>query len=64
MNRILIVDDDIELTGMLSEYLTTEGFDTDISLDGGEGAEQAIHGGYSLTVLDVMLPDVNGFEVL
>jgi two-component system response regulator CpxR len=64
MNKILIVDDDIELTGMLSEYLITEGFETDISLDGSEGAEQAIHGGYSLTVLDVLLPDVNGFEVL
>jgi two-component system response regulator CpxR len=64
MNKILIVDDDIELTGMLSEYLITEGFETDISLAGSEGAEQAIHGGYSLTVLDVLLPDVNGFEVL
>ena len=45
MDRILIVDDDLELTGMLSEYLATEGFDTRVSLAGSEGAEQAIHGG-------------------
>src|SRR5262250_2009354 len=62
--RILIVDDDADLTGMLSEYLATEGFDAEISAGGSEGAERAIHGDYSLAVLDVMLPDVNGFDVL
>ena len=62
--RILIVDDDTELTGMLSEYLAAEGFEAEVSSGGGEGADRAIHGGYSLTVPDVMLPDVNGFDVL
>lgn len=62
--RILIVDDDTELTGMLSEYLVTEGFEAEVSHGGGEGADRTIRGGYSLTVLDVMLPDVNGFDVL
>jgi two-component system response regulator CpxR len=62
--RILIVDDDTDLTTMLAEYLATEGFEAEVSAGGGEGAERAIHGGYSLTVLDVMLPDLNGFDVL
>jgi DNA-binding response OmpR family regulator len=64
MNRILVVDDDVELTGMLSEYLDSEGFATDVVLNGGDGIDQAVRGAYSLTVLDVMLPDVSGFEVL
>jgi two-component system response regulator CpxR len=63
-DRILIVDDDTDLTGMLSEYLATEGFDAEVASGGTEGAERAIHGEYSLTVLDVMLPDLNGFGVL
>ncbi len=62
--RILIVDDDVDLTGMLSEYLATEGFDAEVTSDGSGGAERAIHGGHALAVLDVMLPDVSGFEVL
>ena len=63
-DRILIVDDDTDLTGMLSEYLSTEGFEAEVSSAGDEGGERAIHGSYSLTVLDVMLPDVSGFDVL
>jgi two-component system response regulator CpxR len=63
-DRILIVDDDTELTGMLSEYLSAEGFEAEVSSAGREGGERAIHGSYSLTVLDVMLPDVSGFDVL
>jgi DNA-binding response OmpR family regulator len=62
--RILIIDDDAELAEMLSEYLASEMFETETTPSGADGAERAIRGGYSLTVLDVMLPDVNGFEVL
>ena len=64
MARILVIDDDAELTEMLSEYLTSEGFETETASLGADGAERAIHGGCSITVLDVMLPDINGFEVL
>jgi two-component system response regulator CpxR len=63
-DRILIVDDDTDLTQMLSEYLATEGFHAEVAPAGGAGVERAIHGEYSLTVLDVMLPDMNGFDVL
>jgi len=62
--RILIVDDDTDLTQMLSEYLATEGFHAEVASAGGTGVERAIHGDYSLAVLDVMLPDMNGFDVL
>jgi two-component system response regulator CpxR len=64
VGRILVVDDDAELVEMLSEYLHSEGFETDTTGLGADGAERAVTGGYSLIVLDVMLPDRNGFEVL
>jgi two-component system response regulator CpxR len=64
MSRILVVDDDIDLCELLSDYLTTEGFTVDVVHDGESGAERALAGDYSLVVLDVMLPGINGFEVL
>ena len=64
MNRILIIDDDEELTDLVSEYLSAEGFETDAVHTGGEGLARAKNGNYDLAVLDVMLPGMNGFEVL
>jgi two-component system, OmpR family, response regulator CpxR len=63
-NRILVVDDDRELCGLLTEYLTDEGFEVATVHTGTEGAEQAIRSEHALIVLDVMLPGLNGFEVL
>jgi two-component system response regulator CpxR len=62
--RLLVVDDDTELTRLLTELLSQEGFDIDTLSSGHDAAERAGHGGYALVILDVMLPDVNGFEVL
>jgi len=62
--RILIIDDDTGLCELLSSYLATEGFDVETANDGEEGAERALVGDYALIVLDVMLPTLNGFEVL
>lgn len=62
--RILVIDDDRELCGLLAEYLATEGFAVAAVHDGREGVEQACGGEYALVVLDVMLPGLNGFEVL
>jgi two-component system response regulator CpxR len=64
MNRILVIDDDIDLCELLTEYLTTEGFVVEVVHDGETGAELALAGDYALVVLDVMLPGINGFEVL
>ncbi|MFZ5462895.1 MAG: response regulator [Pseudomonadota bacterium] len=64
MTRVLLVDDDIELTGMLAEYLGREGFDVTAVHDGESGAARALSGNYDIAVLDVMLPRVNGVEAL
>jgi two-component system response regulator CpxR len=64
MNKILIIDDDEELCELVSEYLTVEGFETESVNDGEEGLRRARTGDYDLAILDVMLPKMNGFEVL
>ena len=62
--KILIIDDDTGLCELLSSYLTSEGFDVEAAHDGAQGADRALEGNYALIVLDVMLPTLNGFEVL
>ncbi|MBZ5602965.1 MAG: response regulator transcription factor, partial [Acidobacteriia bacterium] len=61
---ILVIDDDVEMTEMLGEYLQPEGFALDVCHDGDSGLKKALRGNYLLVVLDVMLPRLNGFEVL
>ncbi len=61
---ILVVDDDREMTEMLAEYLGPEGFAIEVRHDGDSGLKRAAAGDCLLVVLDVMLPRVNGFEVL
>ncbi|HVW87435.1 MAG TPA: response regulator transcription factor [Bryobacteraceae bacterium] len=62
--RILIVDDDEELSSLLTELLTREGFRVDTQNDGRRGLAAALNGGYDLMILDVMLPGLDGFEIL
>ncbi len=64
MNRVLIIDDDEELCDLVSEYLTVEGFETECVHDGESGLKQAGSGEFDLAILDVMLPKMNGFDVL
>ncbi|MEP6716313.1 MAG: response regulator transcription factor [Terriglobia bacterium] len=64
MVRILIVDDDEELSSLLSELLCREGFRVDSQNDGRRGLAAALNGGYDMLVLDVMLPGLDGFEIL
>jgi two-component system response regulator CpxR len=64
MNKILIIDDDEELCELVAEYLTVEGFETKAVHDGQTGLEAALTGDYDMAVLDVMLPKMNGFDVL
>ncbi|QOX77443.1 response regulator transcription factor [Trichlorobacter lovleyi] len=63
-NKILVIDDDRELCGLLEEYLVAEGFAVESVHTGPQGAEQGARGNYALIVLDVMLPGLNGFDVL
>ena len=64
MDQILIIDDDVALCELVTEYLEPLGFEIESMHRGDTGAERAIAGKYSLVVLDVMLPGLNGFEVL
>ncbi len=64
MARVLLVDDDIELTGMLAEYLGHEGFTVDVAHDGESGVAAALTGEHAIIVLDVMMPRLNGIEAL
>ena len=61
---LLIVDDDQELCAMLAEYLAPEGFLTLTAGTGPAGLEQLRRTPVDLVVLDVMLPELSGFEVL
>jgi two-component system response regulator CpxR len=62
--RVLLVDDDAELTSMLAEYLGREGFEVEIESDGGRAHDRAGQLQADLVVLDVMLPGRNGLDVL
>ena len=64
MDRILVIDDDVELCSLVSEYLAPEGFHVEAVHQGNRGLERALSGEHTLVVLDVMLPNLNGFEVL
>lgn len=63
-DTLLIIDDDHELCDLLRDYLSAEGFNIATCHSGAAGAQQALAGNYALVVLDVMLPELNGFDVL
>ena len=62
--HILLVDDDTELAGLLSEFLGREGFTVSAEHEGHRGLDHARKPGVDLVVLDVMLPGIDGFEIL
>jgi DNA-binding response OmpR family regulator len=64
MTRILIIDDDAELCALIARFLDSEGFEVDRAANARQGIGQALSGAYALIMLDVMMPDLNGFEAL
>ena len=62
--RLLIVDDDPDLCDLVQRYLEAEGFVISVVHSGAEGSHAGSSGDYDLIVLDVMLPDMQGFDVL
>jgi DNA-binding response OmpR family regulator len=62
--RVLLVDDDRELTSMLAQYLSQEGFAVEAAQDGAGVVDRLAAGGVDLIVLDIMLPGRNGLDVL
>jgi DNA-binding response OmpR family regulator len=62
--NVLIIDDDAELVELFQEYLQQEQFQVSASLTGKAGLEMALTGDYDLIILDMMLPDITGTEIL
>jgi len=62
--NVLIIDDDAELVELFQEYLQQEQFQVSTSLTGKAGLEMALTGDYDLIILDMMLPDITGTEIL
>lgn len=63
-NKILVIEDEPTLSRLLSYNLMQEGYDTTVVDHGGEGLQAAIQGSFDLIILDIMLPGMNGFEIL
>ena len=64
MTRVLLIDDDEKLLALVSDYLAQEGFAVRGESDATRAVPQAVSGDYSIVVLDVMMPRLNGIEVL
>jgi DNA-binding response OmpR family regulator len=62
--RLLVIDDDRDLCHLVKQYLEPEGFSISLVHTGGEGVRVGLEGNHELIVLDVMLPDKKGFDVL
>jgi len=64
MSRILLIDDDLGLAELLAQLLELEGFELTLAHDGQAGLDLALQQAFDLILLDVMLPKLNGLEVL
>lgn len=64
MDSVLIVDDDVELCGLLAQRMSPEGFAIEAVHDGACGLKRALSGDHALVVLDLMLPGIGGMDVL
>lgn len=62
--KILLVEDDIEITTMLKNFLITENFEVITALDGESACEKFFSDSFSLVLLDLMIPKMNGIEVM
>jgi DNA-binding response OmpR family regulator len=64
MPRVLLIDDDVELSLMLAEYLAQDGFDAQTACEGETGAQRAVDDRFDIVVLDVMMPGLSGLDTL
>jgi len=62
--KVLIIDDDAALSAMLTEFLSSEGFEVEAVQQGRAGVTAALSGRYAAVLLDIMLPGMSGTEVL
>lgn len=63
MSKILIIEDDENILALEKDYLEANGFEVDFTLDGSDGLKMALENSYSLILLDIMLPGIDGFEI-
>ena len=64
MSKVLIIDDDVILSGLFQDYLEEEKFQVRTADTATEGLQLALQGDFDIVILDVMLPDMSGTEVL
>lgn len=64
MNKILLVDDEIEITEINKRYLEQSGYDIDIANDGKEALEKYKRNKYSLIITDIMMPNMDGYDFI
>ena len=64
MDRVLVIDDDTELCQLVTRFLSREGFEIAWAPNAAAGVEQALSGSFALVMLDVMMPDADGFDAL
>ncbi len=63
MSKILIVEDEEVIADLEKDYLELSGFEVEITNNGKDGLDMALTGDFSLVILDLMLPEIDGFEV-
>ena len=63
MSRILIVEDEVAIADLEKDYLELSGFEVEIENDGRRGLDRALKEDFDLYILDLMLPEVDGFEI-
>ena len=63
MSKILIIEDELSIAELERDYLELNDFEVEIETNGLKGLEKALDEEYSLILLDLMLPEVDGFEI-
>ncbi|PNB64955.1 DNA-binding response regulator, partial [Pseudomonas sp. FW305-BF6] len=63
MNRILIIEDDQSIAELQRDYLEIDGMTVEIETNGQAGLNKALREQFDLILLDIMLPDLNGYEI-
>ncbi|SHN88154.1 response regulator transcription factor [Desulfitobacterium chlororespirans] len=64
MKNILIIEDDVNIAELERDYLQLNGYKVDIVLDGATGLKKAVSGTYDILIVDLMLPQLDGFEII
>ncbi|HEX7714719.1 MAG TPA: response regulator transcription factor [Bacillota bacterium] len=64
MKKILIIEDDLNIAELERDYLKLNGFAADIEADGVKAAKMAVSGDYEVIIVDLMLPNKNGYEII